>query len=75
MSYLIDPLAPFHARWRDKHGPIRVIAGPVNGWLMCRRPHCRPFILRVSELLGADRPPPEMGPFEPVGAKLTYTSG
>ena len=70
-SYVIDPLAPFHARWRDRIGPIRVLSGPVNGWLMCARPNCRPFVLRVSEILNADKPPNGMGPFDPVGAKLS----
>lgn len=70
-KYLIDPLAPFHPRWKDKHGPIRVLAGPVKGWLLCSRPTGRPFALRVSEILNAEKPPfSELGPFEPVGAKL-----
>jgi len=75
MKYLIDPLAPFPARWRDKHGPLRVLSGPVKGYLMCARPNCRPFVLRVSELLNADRPPTDMGPFTPVGVKLTRSRG
>jgi hypothetical protein len=70
-KYLIDPLAPFHARWRDKVGPIRVLSGPVKGYLMCARPNCRPFVLRVSEILNADKPPNGMGPFEPIGANLS----
>ena len=69
-KYLIDPLASFHTRWRDKYGPIKVLAGPVKGWLMCKRPKERPFVLRVSEILNADSIQ-GAGPFKPVGAKMS----
>lgn len=68
--YFLDPLGPFPARWRDKIGPIRVMAGPVTGYLMCRRPGAVPFVLHVSELCNAKKHP-HHGPFEVVGVKLT----
>src|SRR5262245_22325340 len=61
--YLLDPLSPLPARWRDKHGPLRVMAGPVKGWVMVRRPQAVPFCLRVSDLCNATRREPH-GPFE-----------
>lgn len=68
--YFLEPLAPFPARWRDKYGPIRVMAGPVKGYVMCRRAGAAPFVLHVSELCNAKKHE-YMGPFEVVGVKLT----
>ena len=73
MHYFLDPLAPFPARWRDKIGPLRVMAGPVNGYVMVRRPDAHPFVLRVSELCNAVKHPVH-GPFEVIGVKLTAVS-
>jgi hypothetical protein len=61
--YFLDPLDTFPARWRDKIGPIRVMAGPVTGYVMCRRPGGYPFVLHVSDLCNATKHPPH-GPFE-----------
>lgn len=71
--YLLDPLSPLPARWRDKHGPLRVLAGPVKGWVMVKRPHAEtPFVLRVSDLCNATKREPH-GPFEVVGVKVGTT--
>jgi hypothetical protein len=67
-AYVLCPLAPFPARWRDKLGPIRVMAGPVQGYVMCRRPHSIPFVLSVKELLNT-KPHPHKGPFEIARSK------
>jgi hypothetical protein len=67
--YVIDPLAPFPARWRDKLGPIRVMSGPVQGYVMVRRPGAFPFVLSVKQLLNAEHHPVH-GPFEVVGVQL-----
>jgi len=64
--YFLDPTEPFPVRWCDKHGPLRVMAGPVKGWVMVRRPHAVPFVLHVSDLCNATQRPPH-GPFEIVG--------
>jgi len=66
--YFLDPLAPFPRRWRDKISAIEVMAGPVKGYVMCRRPRCMPFVLRVSDLCNATKPN-SSGPFEVVGVK------
>jgi len=71
--YFLDPLAPFPARWRDKTGPIRVMAGPVTGYVMCRRPGAVPFVLHVSDLCNATKHP-HHGPFEVVRAKTGRAS-
>lgn len=68
-SYVIDPLAPFPARWKDHTGPIRVMSGPVQGYVMVRRPGAVPFVLSVKQILNAERHPIH-GPFEVVGMKL-----
>lgn len=68
-QYVIDPLAPFPARWRDKIGPLRVMSGPVQGYLMVRRPGASPFVLSVKQLLNTERHPIH-GPFEVVGTKV-----
>jgi hypothetical protein len=34
--------------WRDEHGPMRVMA-VVDGYAMCRRPGCMPFVRAVSD--------------------------
>jgi hypothetical protein len=68
VRYVLDPLAPFPKRWRDHHGPIRVMMGPCEGWVIGRRPGCIPFLLTVSDLCNATRRPIH-GPFEVVGAK------
>lgn len=66
--YFLDPLAPFPARWRDRIGPLRVMAGPVSGYVMIRRPNAVPFVLRVSDLCNATKHP-HHGPFEVTGVK------
>lgn len=68
--YFFDPLSPFPARWKDKNGPLRVMAGPVKGYVMCQRGNAQPFILRVSDLCNATKDP-HHGPFEVVGVKLS----
>ncbi len=68
--YFLDPSEPFPARWRDKIGPIRVMAGPVKGYVMVRRPSAIPFVLRVSDLCNATKHHIH-GPFVVVGVKLT----
>lgn len=75
--YFLDPLAPFPARWKDKNGPLRVMAGPVQGYVMVRHPNAVPFIFRVSDLCNATKDP-HHGPFEVVGVKtqkVAVTSG
>jgi len=62
--YVIDPTQPFPKRWRDKHGPIYVMAGPIKGYLMVRRPHCEPFVLHVRQILNAEKH--HLGPFQLV---------
>ena len=52
-QYVLDPLAPFPKRWRDPLGPIRVMGGPHEGYVMVRRPGAAPFCLHVSELTNA----------------------
>jgi hypothetical protein len=71
--YFLDPMAAFPARWRDKIGPIRVMAGPVTGYVMVRRPGAMPFVLHVSELCNAKKNP-VCGPFEVIGVKLTASA-
>ena len=71
--YFLDPLAPFPARWKDKHGPIRVMAGPVTGYVMVRRPNAAPFVLRVSDLCNATKDP-NHGPFEVILGKTGRAS-
>lgn len=61
-EYVIDPLAPFPARWRDHISSFRVMAGPVQGYVMVRRPRAVPFCLHVRQLLNADQHPIH-GPF------------
>jgi hypothetical protein len=56
---------PFPPKWRDKYGPLTVMAGPVKGWVMVRRPQAVPFVLHVSDLCNATQRPPH-GPFELV---------
>lgn len=68
--YFLDPLAPFPGRWRDKTGPIKVMSGPVSGYVMCRRPGAYPFVLHVKHLCNAEKHP-HHGPFEVVGVELT----
>lgn len=70
VHYFLDPLAPFPARWKDKHGPLRVMAGPVSGYVMVRRPSAVPFVLHVSDLCNASKRPTG-GPFEVVGVALS----
>jgi hypothetical protein len=63
IQYVMDPTKPFPKRWRDKNGAIRVMSEPIEGYLMCRRPHCMPFVLSVKEILNAE-PHRIHGPFE-----------
>lgn len=67
--YFLDPLAPFPRRWKDKYGPVEVMTNPVKGYVMVRRPHAAPFVLRVSDLCNATKTDPH-GPFEVVGVKI-----
>lgn len=49
-------------RWEDKNGPLRLMAGPIEGYVMMRRPGGAPFVLSVKELLNA-KSHPHKGPF------------
>lgn len=52
-GYTFDPTQPLPKRWVDLIGPMRLMTTkPVEGYVMCRRPGCAPFILSVAELLG-----------------------
>ncbi|GAA2885502.1 ribonuclease HI [Aminobacter niigataensis] len=62
-SYVIDPTAPLPKRWRDERGPIRIMGGPHDGYVLARRPGCMPFVLSVKQLLNAEKHP-HLGPFE-----------
>lgn len=55
VRYVLNPLAPFPPRWFDHIGNVTVMAGPVNGYVMVRRPTAMPFVLTVAQLLNADR--------------------
>lgn len=66
--YFLDPLAPFPPRWRDRIGPLTVMAGPVRGYVMVRRPHAVPFVLHVANLCNAEKHP-NHGPFELIEPK------
>jgi hypothetical protein len=61
-QYVLDPLSPFPKRWQDRVGPIRVMTGPIEGYLMVRRPGGMPFCLHVKHLTNAERHPVH-GPF------------
>lgn len=50
-------------RWRDHLGPIRVMGGPHEGYVMVRRPRAEPFVIKLAELLNAEQHPVH-GPFE-----------
>lgn len=64
-TYVINPLADFPKRWKDKDGGrITVMAGPVKGWLMVRRPRCDPFTIQLGELLNQKKH--LFGPFDPA---------
>lgn len=69
-QYVIDPTAPFPKRWEDHLGKTRVMAGPVEGYVMVRRHGAAPFVLSVKELLN-NKPHPMHGPFWPVGSSVT----
>ncbi|CAI2936054.1 ribonuclease H family protein [Aminobacter niigataensis] len=62
-SYVIDPTVPLPKRWRDGHGPIRIMGEPQEGYVLARRPGCMPFVLTVKQLLNAEKHP-HHGPFE-----------
>ena len=64
IKYVVDPLAPFPKRWKDRHGAFKVMAGPVDGYLMVRRPGCLPYVLHVTEILNSANRPHPHGPFE-----------
>lgn len=68
-AYVIDPLDKFPKRWKDPRGPIRVMGELTEGFVMVRRPGAMPFVLRVSDLLGATKNQ-QHGPFEVVGRKV-----
>lgn len=65
--YTIRPGQVFPTRWRDHIGPLRVMAGPAEGYVMVRRPRAYPFVLPVPVLLNAAQHPTH-GPFELVEA-------
>jgi hypothetical protein len=73
IKYAIDPMSPFPKRWKDKLGNIRVITGPVEGYLMVRRPGAMPFVLHVAQMLNAETHPTH-GPFEIVPPKRKNTT-
>jgi len=61
--YVIDPLSPFPRSWQCAGGQqLKVMAGPVKGWLMVRTPGDPPWCISVSELLNAT--PHKAGPFK-----------
>ena len=62
IKYVINPLTPFPKHWHDRISDIRVMAGPVEGYLMVRRTGGIPFAIRVSKILNAERHPIH-GPF------------
>lgn len=63
-SFVIDATAPFPKRWKCPSGPITVMAGPVKGYLMVRRPGAMPFVIGLWQLLNSEKHP--LGPFELV---------
>ncbi len=63
-KFVIDATEPFPKRWRSPAGPINVMAGPVKGYLMVRRPGAMPFVIGLWELLNTEKHP--LGPFEPI---------
>jgi hypothetical protein len=69
-QYVIDPLAAFPKRWKDKRGALlTVMAGPVKGYLMVRYPGCAPFAISVGDLLNQSKRPDPRGPYEVVEGK------
>lgn len=70
MKYAIDPTAPLPKRWRDEHGPIRIMGGPHEGYVLARRPGCMPFVLTVKQLLNTEKHPYH-GPFEPARSPVS----
>jgi len=66
VRYVIGATDKFPKRWRDHHGPIRVMTEPIEGYVMVRRPRAVPFVLSVAQLLNAEGHPVH-GPFEIVG--------
>lgn len=68
IRYTVSPLAPFPKRWKDRHGKITVMHEPIKGYVMVRRPGAFPFVLRVSEILNADKHHIH-GPFEQIPAE------
>ncbi|TPM53230.1 hypothetical protein FJ959_22115 [Mesorhizobium sp. B2-2-4] len=65
--FVIDMTQPFPKRWSSPLGPITVMAGPVKGYLMVRRPHAAPFVIGLWQLLNAEKHP--LGPFAPITKK------
>lgn len=63
-KFVIDMTQPFPKRWTSPGGPINVMAGPVKGYLMVRRPGAAPFVIGLWQLLNAEKHP--SGPFEPI---------
>jgi hypothetical protein len=53
----------FPKRWRDDRGKVTVMGEPIDGYVMCRRPGGFPFVLRVAQILNAEKHPVH-GPFE-----------
>lgn len=68
VKYCVDPMQPFPKRWEDARGPVRVISGPAEGYVMVRRRGCMPFVLHVRHLLNTDKHPVH-GPFWPAPPK------
>lgn len=72
--YFLDPLEPFPPRWKDHISQLTVMAGPVKGYVMVRRPYAEPFVLHVKNLCNVERSPPH-GPFELVEPKRRAAGG
>lgn len=74
VHYALDPTAKFPKRWQDYISTLRVICEPHEGWVMVRRPGCKPFVLHVSDLCNATRHAPH-GPFTLVTKAPPTTRG
>ncbi len=70
MTSVVRPLTEFPQRWTDKDGkPLAVMAGPVKGYLMMRRPGAMPFVLALADLLDWKKGGHPSGPFKAVGKR------
>ena len=69
VPYVLNVGAALPKRWRDHIGPLRVLAGPVEGFVMLRRRGAGCAIaIRLSVLLNAEADPTH-GPFECISEK------